>query len=563
MKRREKTDRMLSRESISRVEMLSMARLCLIFPIVLSLALTALAQHEGHDEKIGWVPRPILEKPTTLKSGAGKIHDPVTTASPEAPAFYEQGVAYLHSYVWIEAARSFNQALRIDPKMAMAWVGLSQVYSNLNDEASAEIALAKARQLAPAVSEKDRIRIELQAMHLEAVSKGGNKQMRYQTALEKAVAADPQNTELILLLGNATEDDPAGRGQRGGDKSIEWYEKVLQIEPDNFAAHHFLIHSYETVGDIDKALLHGEAYERLAPEVPHAHHMYGHDLRRVGRVEEAIQRFQTADGLENAYYQAEGIPREYDWHHPHNLDLLAMCYQYLGQMATTEKLLLEVKSKPPMQEYQEAQRVEYAEFLLARGRNDDALAAARSLADDGRWPLGRALGHALAGTALLQMGRDKDSKQELKRADKEIGHTTHRGSYDNIYSKMLRAEILLRSKKQSKVNEGRKLTDEVVASSRAALGPDAWIQALFRLELLARIARDTNNWELAGSIAQQMQIHDAGYAGTHYALAMVAERKGDPKAAAAEFAAAEKAWGKADPDLPELTIARQRYGAGK
>jgi tetratricopeptide (TPR) repeat protein len=125
------------------------------------LTTTAPAQHEGHEEKIGWVPRSILEKPTTLKSGVGKIHDPVTTSSPEAQAFYEQGVAYLHSYVWIEAARSFNQALRIDPKMAMACVGLSQAYSNLNDEASAEIALTKARELAPGVSEKDRTRIEL------------------------------------------------------------------------------------------------------------------------------------------------------------------------------------------------------------------------------------------------------------------------------------------------------------------------------------------------------------------------------------------------------------------
>src|SRR5690242_15193903 len=107
----------------------------LLLFVLCAFLTTAPAQHEGHEEKIGWVPRSILEKPTTLKAGVGKIHDPVTTSSPEAQAFYEQGVAYLHSYVWIEAARSFNEALRIDPKMAMAQVGLSRVYSNLNDEA--------------------------------------------------------------------------------------------------------------------------------------------------------------------------------------------------------------------------------------------------------------------------------------------------------------------------------------------------------------------------------------------------------------------------------------------
>jgi tetratricopeptide (TPR) repeat protein len=524
---------------------------------------SAFAQHAGHDDKIGWVPRSILEKPTTLKEGIGKIHDPVTTSSPEAQAFYEQGLAYLHSYVWIEAARSFNQALRVDPKMAMAYVGLSRVYSNLNDESSAQAAISKARELASGVSERDRTRIELEAQRLEAVRKGGEKQQEYRAALEKVLAADPKNTELMLLLGNASEDDSSGRGQGGSDKSINWYNRVLQLEPDNFAAHHYLIHSYENVGKIDQALVHGEAYERLATNVPHAHHMYGHDLRRVGRVEEAIQRFQAADDLENAYYKTEGIPREYDWHHPHNLALLAMCYQYLGQMNRGEQVLLEVSSKPPMQEYQEAQRIEYAEFLLARSRSEDALHAASNLAENGQWALGRAIAHTMVGNALLQFGKDKDAKKELKLADKEIGHTTHRGQYGNIYGKMLRANLLLHSKKEKRRREGRSLASEVVNRSRSAQGPDAWIQALFRLELLNRISRDTNNWDIAATIAKEMQQHDANYAGTHYALALVAEHQGDASAAAHEFAAVEQAWNKADPDLPELKIAHQRYRAQK
>lgn len=531
--------------------------------LIIRLALPSFSQHEGHTDKIGWVPRSILEKPTTLKEGIGKIHDPVTTSSPEAQAFYEQGLAYYHSFVWIEAARSLNQALRIDPKMAMADVGLSRVYSNLNDDSSAEAAVAKARELASGVSEKDRTRIELQARHLEAAQKGGEKQHEYKAALEKALAADPKNTELMLLLGGASEDDSNGRGQRGTDKSIDWYKKVLELEPDNFAAHHYLIHSYENVGNIEQALVHGEAYERLAPNVPHAHHMYGHDLRRVGRVEEAIQRFKAADDLENAYYKAEDIPREYDWHHPHNLALLAMCYQYLGQMNKAEQLLLEVRSKPPIQEYQEAQRIEYAEFLLARSRNDDALNAARTLVENGQWPLGRAIADTMAGNALLQLGKEKDAKKELKLADKEIRHTAHRGPYENVYGKMLRANLLLRAKKESKRNEGRKLVTEVVKNSRSAQGPDGWIQALFRLELLDRIARDTNNWDLATAIAKEMEQHDVNYAGTHYALALVADHQGDASTSAKEFAAVEQAWAKADPDLPELKTARQRYRAQK
>src|SRR5262249_22702494 len=37
----------------------------------------------------------------------------VTTASPEAQAFVDQGLGYYYSYVWIEAARSFETAAKI------------------------------------------------------------------------------------------------------------------------------------------------------------------------------------------------------------------------------------------------------------------------------------------------------------------------------------------------------------------------------------------------------------------------------------------------------------------
>ena len=63
-----------------------------------------------------------------MRAGIGSAHDPVATASPQAQAFYDQGLAYLHSYVWLEAARSFNQALRLDPKLALAHAGLPIAY---------------------------------------------------------------------------------------------------------------------------------------------------------------------------------------------------------------------------------------------------------------------------------------------------------------------------------------------------------------------------------------------------------------------------------------------------
>ena len=48
----------------------------------------------------------------------------VSTPSAECQRFCDQGFGYYYSYVWMEAARSFETALQHDPKCATAWLGL-------------------------------------------------------------------------------------------------------------------------------------------------------------------------------------------------------------------------------------------------------------------------------------------------------------------------------------------------------------------------------------------------------------------------------------------------------
>jgi hypothetical protein len=92
----------------------------------------------------------------------------------------------------------------------------------------------------------------------------------------------------------------------------------------------------------------------------------------------------------------------------------------------------------------------------------------------------------------------------------------------------------------------------VARKGRAAPGPDAWAQALFTLEAFARAAREVGDWDLADWAARQMVEHDANYAGAHYALALVAQHRGDARTARTEAAIAAKLWSAADPNLPEL-----------
>jgi len=531
--------------------------------LLCAAAVSAAAQDDPHAQcaAMGWVPRAILERPLPLRSGTGNVHEPVTTASAEAQAFYDQGVNYLHGYVWIEAARSFRQALRLDPDLALAWVGLSRVYSGLDDPQAARDAAAKAETLAARTSPREQRRIALRARQLEAMADitDAVKHAAYKKAIDDALAADIGDPALWLIRGNAEEASAAGRGQRGGAASTAFYLEALRLSPDNAAAHHYLTHSYETIGQIPLALEHGEAYARLAPSIPHSHHMWGHDLRRVGRIDDAIAAFRRTDDLEKAYYAAEGIDAALDWHHVHNLDLLATAYQHKGQMRKAEATMREASALPPLTDYIEFNQKLLPVFLLGRERWDEASEAAGHLAR-GKWPATRAVGQALLGHALLVRGHAAEARAALEAAEREVaevpaaaaGTSVSRGQ-TQPWVDTLRGELMLREGDRA---EGRRVLEGVARTLRGLPGPDAWIQALFRLEAMARTARDAGEWGLAGFLADQMIEHDAAYGGSHLARALVAEHRGDRAQAAAARAEAARYWADADPDLPELAVAK-------
>jgi tetratricopeptide (TPR) repeat protein len=516
--------------------------------------------------RMGWVPGEILERRLELRPGTGNAHEALTSSSKEAQAFYDQGLNYLHGYVWIEAARSFRQALRADPKLALAWVGLSRVYSGLDDPEHARQALKEAEALADQASPREQRRVALRAKQLEAMADpdDASKLTAYKKAIDEALAADIGEAELWLIRGNAEEASAAGRGQRGGVASTAFYLEALRRFPDNAAAHHYLIHSYETINQIPQALEHGEAYARLAPAIPHSHHMWGHDLRRVGRIDEAIAAFKRTDELEKRYYAAEGIAPELDWHHIHNLDLLATAYQHKGQMKQAEAVMREATALPPTTDYIEFNQKLLPVFLLGRQRWDEALGSARHLAE-GKWPATRAVGQALSGHALLARGRTAEARTALAAAEREMGTLPARAAGIAVnraqvqpWVDTLRGEILLRDGNA----EGGRILEQVARTLRAMPGPDAWIQALFRLEAMARLAREVGDWTLADFMAGQMLEHDAAYGGSHLARALVAEKRGDRTAAAAARAEAARYWRDADPELPELATVRSASARG-
>jgi tetratricopeptide (TPR) repeat protein len=455
-----------------------------LLTFLFSLSVPA-AQHAPHVVPV--IPQDLLERPVTIRTGIGRAHDGVTTASAEAQGFYDQGLSYLHSFVWIEAARSFHQALRSDPGLALAHVGLSYAYIELNKPEDARRALERARALAPKVSDHERRHIEARSLQMAAEENPGdpNRLVAYRRFLDAAIAAFPSDVELMLKRGMAESPDPADRGQGSVAGSMPFFERALKVSLNHFAARHYMAHAAENSGRMGEALAHAVSFSAQASEIPHARHMHGHELRRSGRPAEAIAEFEAADRLQRAYFTREKVAPELDWHHHHNLDLLAASYQYVGQVRKAEPLLKQSFLLPSNLLAQVVNKREWPVFLLARNRPSEALDAARVLIAHPH-PVVQATGHIEAGFALLATKRYGDAATESNAALKALRGARDGQALAVIALEALQGEFLLRTAQREK---GRQGMERAAQKWRALPGPDAWSQSLFRLEAMARAAR--------------------------------------------------------------------------
>jgi tetratricopeptide (TPR) repeat protein len=462
----------------------------------------------------------LLERPSRLRADVGGVHQPITTTSATSQAFYDQGLTFLHHYVFIEAARSFHEALRIDPACAMCWMGLARAEQGLERPEATAAAIAKAKALSSRASPKEQAFIDLRAQQIEAQAappaEEREKHAAYKAALDLALGAYPEDAELWILRGNAEEPGPWGRGQFGGAASIAFYETALVRSPGHLGAHHYLVHSYENIGHHADAAAHGKIYSASSPGVAHAQHMYGHVLPRLGRWQEALAQFEKADAIEEAYEKAENLRPGDDWHHLHNLQLLGYTYLRLNRLDDAERTFRRAFDTPARLPYRGAPQASLAEFYLLRGQPAEALAAARALQVDTRTPAARVVATVVEGEALLAMGRVEEARAAARHARERLdaGRATlgsqarYLDWFISPYVAQLDTEIALHGKDPADAEASiRRVAAELAANPRF----DAWGEGLFRLDRIAADARRAGRGGLAAEVEARMKQIDPDY----------------------------------------------------
>ncbi|TAE28146.1 MAG: hypothetical protein EAZ91_15205 [Cytophagales bacterium] len=502
---------------------------------------------------VGGVPSTLLRQSVALRANVGQFPAPTSTKNEKAQAYFEQGIGYLHGYALVEAARSFHEALRHDSTMVMAYVGLSRVFTQLDDSKAAYEAAETAQKLVRYASEREQAHIQLRFVQLKAVDSLQNKTLlkAYRAAIKQQLKRFPEDAELWLMAGNAYEGQASGRGQGSSWAGIAIYEKVLRKFPNHPSAHHFLIHAYEGQAKYQKALEHGKAYASMASNLAHALHMYAHDLMKTGNSDEAIAQMKQTDSIERNLYKSDRYEPMYDWHHIHNISLLALCYQYQGRIGEAEELVKEryMTERPISPEQTFYNKMGYPALLINQNRDAEAMPMITGLTT-AKTPGERSIGHSLLGMIQLKKGQLDLARQSLKASLAELkeakkGKNSGRlSSWLEPHPKFLAALIALSdpSEREKGLADIRKFQQ----SAHKQFGPDPWAEALFQLEAIVQVAWQLNLPEFAEESTKLLAKHDPNYPGTHHALARLATHKGDIATAERENQLARQGWAKAD-----------------
>ena len=313
-------------------------------------------------------------RPVTLVTGLGDLHHPVSTKNPQAQQFFDQGLRFIYAFNHDEAARSFQHAAELDPKLAMAYWGVAEaVGPNYNDPADpdrykhAHDAVRKAVDLSADASPSDQAYIQALAKRFPADPNSDLKKAAedYRDAMRQVVSEFPDDLDAATLFAEAGMNlhpwglwHVDGTPEAGTEEIVSTLESVMKRDPDHLGAIHYYIHAVEASPTPERALAGANKLAALAPGAGHIVHMPAHVYIRTGDYEAAVKTNEQAAAVDRAYIKATGAQGIYPMmYYSHNLHFIAMCAAMNGNYAESKQnaeLLVanvgpHVKDMPPLE----------------------------------------------------------------------------------------------------------------------------------------------------------------------------------------------------------------------
>lgn len=286
--------------------------------------------HSIHGESFNDGPRRRLP----LTPGCGEVSFPVTTSSPEAQAWFNQGVAQLHGFWYWEAERSFRTVLVLDPACVMAHWGMAM--ANLENEERGRKLIAKAT--GPdfdKLNAREKAWIE-SARKFFAEKKDDN--------ARKSAAS-----ELVKNLERIAMDHPDDIEARAMAVCFIWRnqyrlnipnpsalavdalaKQVLEKNPRH-PVHHYLIHLWDHERPAE-ALKAAAMCGPSAPGVAHMWHMPGHIYSDLERWQDSAWQQEAATRVDHAQMIRNHIYPDQIHNFAHNSEWLVRNLNNLGRV---------------------------------------------------------------------------------------------------------------------------------------------------------------------------------------------------------------------------------------
>jgi tetratricopeptide (TPR) repeat protein len=294
-------------------------------------------------------------KPVALMPGMGQHHHSISTKSPEAQRFFDQGLTLVFAFNHEEAVRSFRRAAELDPQAAMPYWGVALALGpciNLDvdppHEKAAYEAVQKAMSLSPGVTESERAYIQALAKRYSADAGVDLRKLDgdYAHAMRVLSRRYPDDLDAVTLYAESLMDlhpwklwGLDGRPAEGSEEIVAVLESVLRRDPYHVGANHYYIHAVEASPHPERALASAKRLETLAPAAGHLVHMPAHIYFRTGDYPASARRNAMAAETDRIYLRESGTTGSmYDiLYYAHNLHFLAAASSMEGRFADAKQ----------------------------------------------------------------------------------------------------------------------------------------------------------------------------------------------------------------------------------
>jgi tetratricopeptide (TPR) repeat protein len=528
-------------------------RLTILCALGAALCLPGLAQEHEHAAA---APK---GKPVTLMAGLGTWRHPVSTTNAQAQAFFDQGLRLIYAFNHDEAARSFQHAAEIDPKLAMAYWGVAEaVGPNYNDPASderfvqAHAAIEKALLLGADASASDRAYIAALAKRFpgDAGADRRSAAEAYRDAMREVVKQYPDDLDAATLFAESGMNlhpwglwHADGTPEDGTEEIVATLESVIRREPNHLGAIHYYIHTVEASNSPERALAGANRLAQLAPAAGHIVHMPAHIYIRTGDYEAAVKTNQKAALADQAYLAASGAQGIYPlMYYSHNLHFIAMCAamngNYLESKRAAQLLAANVgphvKDMPALGGFMTVPLAVEVRFhkwneILKAPQPDASMQAAAVF-----WHFARGLALAATGKiegaeaehkivaeaedktppdAVFQMPINNKTKDILKIAENVLGAriSLAKNDMDATVSQLRAAVAIQDSLKYDEPQDWFYPVRESLGAVLLKIGDNAGAEDIFRADLNRNLRNPRSLFGLEQALKAQDKAYDAGF----------------------------------------------------